>query len=124
LEQKLPIDGKDVWPMLTENTPSPHDAILSVRSPTQAALRIGDWKLISRNDLQANGGEAAKNKTRGKKRQQEAAPIELYNLTSDIGETTNLADKEPDRVATMSARLGELLKDAVPSGAPVGNEAE
>jgi arylsulfatase A-like enzyme len=124
LEQKLPLDGKDVWLMLTENAPSPHDAILSVRSPTQAALRIGDWKLISRNDLQANGGEAAKNKTRGKKRQQQPAPIELYNLASDIGETTNLADMEPDRVATMSARLGELLKDAVPSGAPVGNEAE
>lgn len=124
LEQKLPIDGKDVWPMLTENASSPHDAILSVRSPTQAALRMGDWKLIRRDDLQAKGGDASKNKARGKKRQQEAAPVELYNLANDIGETRNLAEIEPDRVAKMSARLSELLKDAVPSGAPVGNEAE
>ena len=107
--------------MLTENAASPHDAILSVKSPTQAALRMGDWKLIRRDDLQAN---ATKAKARGKKRQQETAPIELYNLATDIGETLNLADKEPDRVATMSARLAELLKDAVPSGVPAGNEAE
>ncbi len=126
LDQKLPIDGQNVWPMLTENAPSPHDAILSVKSPTQAALRMGDWKLIRRNDLQTNavGAEKAKAKARGKKRQQETSPIELYNLATDIGETTNLADKEPDRVVTMSARLAELLKDAVPFGAPSGSEAE
>jgi arylsulfatase A-like enzyme len=124
LDQKLPIDGQNVWPMLTDNAASPHDAILSIRSPTQAALRMGDWKLISRNDLQANATGATKAKARGKKRQQDIGPIELYNLATDTGETTNLADKEPDRVATMSARLAELLRDAVPSGAPTGSEAE
>ena len=38
LEQKLPLDGQDVWPMLTQSAPSPHDAILSVQSPQRAAV--------------------------------------------------------------------------------------
>ena len=46
LEQKLPLDGRDVWPMLTQGGPSPHDAILCVQSPERAAVRMGDWKLI------------------------------------------------------------------------------
>ncbi|MEQ1853619.1 MAG: arylsulfatase [Chthoniobacteraceae bacterium] len=37
LDQKLPVDGKDVWPMLTQQARSPHGAILSVKSPTAAA---------------------------------------------------------------------------------------
>ena len=57
-------------------------------------------------------------------------PIELYNLATNnlatnnlatnnlatnIGETTNLADKEPERVASMNARLAEFLEHATPS---------
>jgi hypothetical protein len=44
--------------------------------------------------------------------------IELYHLATDIGETVNLADKEPERVASMKTRLAEFLKHAVPSGVP------
>ena len=42
------------------------------------AVRIGDWKLLSNPD--------------GK-------DIELYDLANDIGETTNLADEQPERIA-------------------------
>ena len=124
LEQKLPIDGRDVWPMLTQQAPSPHDAILSVRSPTEAALRMGDWKLIDHAASEANATDAAKPRARGKKNQRKASGIELYNLATDIGESTNLADKEKERVAMMKARLAEFLGDAVPSGAPDGNAGE
>ena len=124
LEQKLPIDGRDVWPMLTQQAPSPHDAILSVRSPTQAALRMGDWKLIDYAVSESNATDAAKPRARGKKNQRKASGIELYNLATDIGESTNLADKEKERVAMMKARLAEFLGDAVPSGAPDGNAGE
>lgn len=122
LEQKLPIDGQDVWPLLTQQAPSPHDAILSVKSPTEAAVRMGDWKLIR---------HAAKNpaddapKARAKRQNSPARePIELYNLAHDIGEATNLAEQEPDRVAAMTARLTELLQDAVPPGAPDASDTE
>ncbi len=115
LEQPLPLDGKDAWPMLTEGAPSPHEAILCVQSPERGAVRMGDWKLI------VNGARPVP-KTKAKARAKAAtspAPkdgIELYNLAEDIGEQENLAEQEPERVAAMRRKLAELLKDAVPPG--------
>lgn len=115
LDQKLPIDGKDVWPMLTQKARSPHDAILSVKSPTEAALRIGDWKLISHSAVtESNVRKKAGAK---KKAQAESQPVELYNLATDIGESTSLAGQDPDRVTAMRSKLAEWMKHAAPSGA-------
>jgi arylsulfatase A-like enzyme len=122
LGQQLPLDGQDVWPMLTQQARSPHDAILSVKSPTEAAIRMGDWKLVIRAGMNP-GNEPSK--ARGNRQNKPARePLELYNLATDIGETNNLALQEPDRVATMKSRLSGLLENAVPSGAPGGNDAE
>jgi arylsulfatase A-like enzyme len=118
LNQKLPIDGLDIWPMLTEKAASPHDAILSVQTPTRAALRMGDWKLISRENADSEAASTAPAKSRTNKRQQRQESVELYHLATDIGEAVNLADKEPERVASMKTRLAEFLKHAVPSGVP------
>ena len=114
LEQERPIDGRDVWPMLTQQAHSPHDAILCVKSPTEAALRVGDWKLVSHASTNTSNGTP---KTRAKKQSKPASEsVELYNIATDIGETTNVAGNEPERVAVMKARLALLLRDAVPSG--------
>ena len=121
LEQKLPIDGLDVWPMLTKDAPSPHDAILSVstQGPSRAAVRMGDWKLIVSGNAAADGDEddngAAKAKKKGKAGAGKHEPVALYNLVEDPSETRNLAAAQPDRVKSMRTRLAELLKDAVPS---------
>ena len=124
LDQKLPIDGLDVWPMLIEQAGSPHDAILSVQAPTRAALRMGDWKLISRENADSDSASTDPPKGRAKKSQKGSDPIELYHLVTDIGETTNVAHKEPERVALMKAKLAEFLKDAVPFGVTTKNIAE
>ncbi len=121
LEQKLPVDGMDVWPMLTKGAPSPHDAILSVstQGPTRAAVRMGDWKLIVSGGADADGGEddgAAKAKKKGKAAAGKYAAVALYDLAADPAESKNLAEAQPERVKAMRARLAELLKDAVPSG--------
>lgn len=121
LEQKTPLDGRDVWPMLTQGAPSPHEVILSVQSPDRAAVRMGDWKLLL-NASEADSEEAPEGspKQKGKKGKGKAdgkgERLELYNLAADIGEKTNLADKEPERVAKMRAKLAELLKGAVTPG--------
>ncbi|MEY4485233.1 MAG: Arylsulfatase, partial [Verrucomicrobiota bacterium] len=117
LEQKLPLDGRDVWPMLTQGAKSPHEAILSASTPTRAAVRMGDWKLLL-NASEQDSEEAAEGATRkGKnKKIDQGETVELYNLATDIGETTNLATGEPERVATMRAKLNLLLKDAAPQG--------
>ncbi|NBV49290.1 MAG: arylsulfatase, partial [Verrucomicrobia bacterium] len=121
LEQKLPVDGLDVWPMLTKGAPSPHDAILSVstQGPTRAAVRMGDWKLIVSGNADADGGEdagATKAKKKGKAAAGKYDSVALYDLSADPSESKNLAEAQPERVKAMRARLAELLKDAVPSG--------
>ena len=127
LEQKLPIDGLDIWPMLTKGTASPHDAILSVstQGPARAAIRMGDWKLMVSGNADADTGEddgAKKAKKKGKAAAGKYEPVALYNLIEDPSESKNLAEAQPERVKAMRARLTQLLKDAVPSGADISKK--
>ena len=103
--------------MLTQSTPSPHDAILSVSNhgPDTAALRMGNWKLIVNAASQKSAQPEGKG-PRSKKGQTKYEPVALYDLSSDPSETTNLASAQPDRVNEMQARLQTFLKDAVPMG--------
>ncbi|WP_309710377.1 arylsulfatase [Armatimonas sp.] len=97
-QQKLPVDGKDIWPVLTKKAKSPHTALLLHGTNTNVkALRMGDWKLL----LPASG------------------KMELYNLATDISEKRNLADSQPERVKEMRAQLDALTKDAKPLGGPL-----
>jgi arylsulfatase A-like enzyme len=115
LEQKLPLDGRDVWPMITQGAKSPHEAILLVSSPTRAAVRMGDWKLLS--NATEKDGEEAPDAGKGKRKGgAEGDGVQLYNLASDAGEKIDLAAKEPERTAAMKAKLDEFLKDAVKPG--------
>lgn len=120
LAQKTPLDGRDVWPMLTQRAKSPHEAILSVQSPERAALRMGDWKLVMNgSEADAENAPAANAEAKGKAKAKAASSSEnyaLYNLAADIGEQTNLTSKEPQRLAAMKAKLAEMLKGAVAPG--------
>lgn len=98
-DQKLPLDGLDIWPVLTQGAKSPHDALLLCGTrPGQAAIRMGDWKLL------VGAGDKS------------GGPAALYNLASDIGEQTNLAADKPDMVKELQGKLDAFLKSAVPSG--------
>ena len=110
LKQSLPIDGKDVWPMITASAKSPHDAILSVstKGPELAAIRMDNWKLIQliERDVNADNSKASK----------KYDPISLYNLSEDPSESKNLAKIYPHKVLLMEIRLNQLLEGAVPAG--------
>ena len=110
IKQPTTIDGKDVWPMITQNKQSPHDAILSIsnRGPVIAAIRMDNWKLILLNA----DSTAQKNKAFSK-----YESIALFNLLADPSETKNLAQQYPERVKKMRKRLTEMLKDAAPFNA-------
>ena len=96
LTEPLPLDGLDIWPVLTQGAKSPHDAIPLIGSRDgQYAIRVGDWKLL------INPAEF--------KRKVKCSPVELYNLAEDIGEKNNLAASQPERVKEMRARLEALI---------------
>jgi arylsulfatase A-like enzyme len=116
LDQKLPLDGKDIWPVLTLQARTPHEAILCAQSPNRVAIRMGDWKLVQ---VSAKEDESKAKKVKKKNEAASSERLELYNLASDIGETKNLATSEPERVALMRSRLNAMLKDAVPLGEPI-----
>ena len=106
-EGKLPLDGLDIWPVLTARAKSPHDAlILCGTERGQAAIRMGNWKLL----VGAGGKEKASD--------------QLYNLADDLGETHNLAAAQPEKLKELRARYDEMMKTAVPSGAVPGGLEE
>jgi arylsulfatase A-like enzyme len=105
IEQKLPLDGIDAWPTITEGKPSPHAAILLNTTPGGGAVRAGDWKLVLRTGTDDPDGGAGKPLPR--------ESVELFNLKDDPFEKTNLADKEPERVKELRATLAGFAKQAV-----------
>jgi arylsulfatase A-like enzyme len=114
VEQKLPLDGKDLWGTLTEGKGSPHEEILINAEPTRGAVRVGDWKLVlggARNTANADLGQGGAR--RQGRRGGVGAEVELFNLKEDPGEKTNLAEKEPDRVKELRERYETYARAAV-----------
>jgi arylsulfatase A-like enzyme len=97
------LDGVNLLPYLRgDKNTAPHDA-LYWRFGQQMAIRMGDWKLVK-----ATGG--AVDETPGGSRRsvvKDLAGAQLYHLGKDIGETTDLAAKEPDKVKQMVAAWTE-----------------
>jgi arylsulfatase A-like enzyme len=107
LPQKLPLDGLDIWPVLSAGAKSPHDAlILCGTQRGQAAIRMGDWKLLVGAGGKVKGAD------------------QLYNLAEDIGESRNIAADKPEKLKELRAKYDEMMKTAVPSGEVPGGLKE
>lgn len=116
LEQPLPLDGKDAWPVLAEGAASPHEAILYNTTPYNGAIRMGNWKLVTNGHVADS--EGAKNDTaeaaRKKKKASAQKQDELFNLAEDPNEKNNLASAHPEKVTELKARLEEYAAEAQP----------
>jgi arylsulfatase A-like enzyme len=96
------LDGQSIVPLLTGTGEMRREAICchfphyipATDNLPSTSVRQGPWKLI---------------RVYGEGPDQRPA-FELYNLDEDIGETTNLADKMPERVKAMDALIGQHLK--------------
>jgi arylsulfatase A-like enzyme len=100
------VEGVNLLPYVTgEKSAPPHDA-LYWRFGQQIAIRQGDWKLVKAPGGGAEGGEKGGVAT--------TQGAQLYNLTKDIGEQTNLADQEPEKVKELAAAWDAWNKDNIP----------
>jgi len=102
-------DGKSLTPLFNTDRTSLHDALFFTNGRGSWAVRKGRWKLVG-----GDGWEHAafKYDANGLCIRDEdpfvyPAGVNLFNLKDDIGETTNLADTNPDVVK----ELTELYKD-------------
>ncbi|MBN8280144.1 MAG: arylsulfatase [Gammaproteobacteria bacterium] len=89
-----PLDGLDMGQTLFGKAPSPRQEVIYDIEPFRAALSQGDWKLVWQATLPSK--------------------VELFNVASDPGEATNLADINPGKVAELQKRVQALSKEAVP----------
>jgi arylsulfatase A-like enzyme len=84
------LEGHNLVPFVTAEGERakvrPHEALFW-RMGNQWAVRKGDWKLLSMARPNAR----------------QAGEVRLYNLREDIGETTDLAAKMPEKVAELRA---------------------
>jgi arylsulfatase A-like enzyme len=100
LEQPLPIDGLDIWPVMAQGAKTPrHEFIWSPE-----VIRQGDWKLID------TGGQYYPHGVKGREELASGTPSEaqLYNLAEDPYEENNLINDHPEIVSSLRKRLSEI----------------
>ena len=85
-----PLPGRSLLSAIAEDRPVPRD-FLYFHHDRNRALRIGDWKLVSKRP---NTNDYA-----------------LYNLDRDRSERVDLAPNEPERVRAMAKRWAEIEAD-------------
>lgn len=90
-----PLDGIDLWPTLSEGRSSPRQEVVYNVDLDISAVREGDWKLLWQTTL--------------------PSMIELYNVAQDPSETTNLANRYPEKVRKLQDRIYALSKESVRS---------
>lgn len=92
------IDGKDIWPALTQNAESPHQAFFYFRDNELKAVRAGKWKLHV----------------------EDGKPTLLYDLESDIGEKENVIIAHPGVVQRLINLIAEFNRDLSQNSRPAG----
>jgi arylsulfatase A len=109
------IDGASFLPILEDKPIERRTPLFwqygRARSKPKVAMRVGDWKILARLDTDVPvlrpGVRQTVEDTKWFKTA-ELTTFELYNLRRDVGETTDLAEQEPERLARMSAQLRKL----------------
>lgn len=110
---KLPIDGKDISALIIgePGAKSPHEAYYHYWGKHLQAVRSGRWKLHFVHGYNSMvGQEPGKDGKPGKyaqKQQNEA----LYDLDTDIAESTDVAAKHPNVVARLKALADKARAD-------------
>ena len=109
LPKNMKLDGKDISSVIgSSDTPSPHKDFFwtqdfSRNKNAPWAVRQGDWKLLHRPLDQVTPWKNGK-----------APGYLLVNLAEDPGESTNLADRDPTRLAKLKDLAKRYREDLLP----------
>jgi arylsulfatase len=112
------IDGRDIWPLMSAepNAKTPHESFYYYWNLGLEAVRSGPWKLHLPHEYRTLV-EPGKDGQPGPYKQVQTE-LALYNLTSDVGEQNNVADKNPEIVQKLlglaekaRADLGDSLTE-------------
>jgi arylsulfatase A len=106
---KLPIDGKNAWPLLHGDAGSPQEAYYFYWGKELQAVRSGKWKLHFPHNYRSLTGTPGHDGSAGGYSDAHT-DLALYDLEADMGEKTNVADKNPDVVLRLKA-LAEKARD-------------
>ncbi len=89
------FDSKNMLPVLLGESTAPlHDALFWQQRASDWAVRRGSWKLVHMKP----------------KKKTDKDIYELYNLTEDIGEKVDLADKNPEKVEELKTLFNSWKK--------------
>jgi arylsulfatase len=107
----LTIDGKSAWSLLRgESQESPQEAyFFYYRINELMGVRYGKWKMYFPHTYRTmDGQEPGKDGLPGEYRMIEMEEIELYDVSTDISETKNVAEDHPEVVDKIKILANEM----------------
>ena len=108
LQQKHPLDGLDIWPVIIAGKPSPHKDILINAMPNSGAIN-------QRLEAGAQRRSGSRTTPKQRKRNPEGEVLELFNRRKTRAKGSNLADSNKEIVERLRSRLEAYRKAAVPA---------
>lgn len=112
------IDGQDISPLLLdEETPDYERTFYYYQGPNLSAVRHGPWKLILPGSYTV--WEKGNDGLPGQERTRPQIPLSLFNLDTDVSETTNVAEQHAHIVAEIQA-LADIARQDLGDGKTPG----
>ncbi len=99
-----PLDGKNIWDLLTEEAPSPHEYFFYFSGKRLDGIRDEEWKL--RVAIPADRWTSPELNTGD-----EPVVTELFNLKNDPFEHFNMAEEYPDKVHELKEDMRRMAKE-------------
>lgn len=107
------VDGKDIWPLISgqPGAKSPHEAYYFYWGNELQAVRMGQWKLHFPHSYRTLAGRPGGTGGKPAAYEQAHIPLSLFDLETDAGETTNVADQHPEIVARIKELADRMRAD-------------
>jgi arylsulfatase A-like enzyme len=108
---ELPIDGRDIWPLLAAKAgaKSPHDAYYFYWDRALQAVRSAKWKLHFPHEYRTLAGKPGGSDGKPADYAQDRTGLALFDLDNDPAEKDNVAAKHPDVVERLT-QLAEKMR--------------